>query len=210
MSNIAILLDGDATRRLVKRWIGKNPTPLELREFCEKFLINEESVFEAIYYDCKPFGETKTLPISGNSEDFSTSDVYKMATSFQSRMEKENYFKLRLGSLSFDGWQLQNESLIDLARAPRKLHDSDFKPLLRQKQVDMKIALDVSRLTLGKKISRILLLTCDSDFIPTIDHAQNNGVDVALILDRQSIVKKELKNACKFRRYAEDYVSAIV
>ena len=45
------------------------------------------------------------------------------------------------------------------------------------------------------------MITCDSDFIPMIDFARSKGIEVELILDNVSILKKRLKRAFNNLRY---------
>ena len=65
----------------------------------------------------------------------------------------------------------------------------------------MKIGLDIAKISLAKSTDRILLITCDSDFIPIVDFAQSKGVEVELILDKFSIIKGTLKKKCNALRY---------
>ena len=90
---------------------------------------------------------------------------------------------------------------MDLMQQPRPLVDSDFIPHLSQKQVDMKIGLDIAKVSLAKTVDRVLLITCDSDFVPIVDFAQSNGMEVDLVLDNKSLVKANLKNKCDHLRY---------
>ena len=201
MPNIVFVLDGDAARRLIRRKIGKHPTPTEIELFCRSARRTEETVVECYYYDCAPFGEIRPLPISGADRDFSAEVVYSVATKFQERMLDNSFFKFKKGYLSFNGWNIKDSVIVDLMRCPRVLTDDDFVPHLSQKQVDMKIGLDIAKISLAKSVERILLITCDSDFIPIVDFAQSNGVEVDLILDTKSIIKGALKNKCGHLRY---------
>ncbi|EDP6822514.1 NYN domain-containing protein, partial [Campylobacter upsaliensis] len=56
------------------------------------------------------------------------------------------------------------------------LTDKDFKLNLKQKGVDIKIALDISKLSLRKDIEKIILMIGDSDFIPAIKLARREGI----------------------------------
>jgi hypothetical protein len=67
MATVTFVLDGDSTRRLIKRKIGKNPTPAEIEAFCISTKMADESIKECYYYDCAPFGERRPLPIFSSS-----------------------------------------------------------------------------------------------------------------------------------------------
>jgi uncharacterized LabA/DUF88 family protein len=187
--DIAILLDGDFTRRLVGRKLGHSPSAAEIEAFCLRILIVGESLIKTYYYDCPPFSEQRVQPISQTIKDFSISNVYQQATVFQNDIKRNPFFKFRKGHLSFDGWTLKQESVHDLIRIPRPLIDVDFEPILRQKQVDMKIGIDVAKLSINRSVGRILLATSDADFIPAIDFAKTHQIEVILLSDIFSVRK---------------------
>ncbi len=180
---VAVLLDGDFARRLIKKKLGHNPSPGEIEAFCRSVTKPEESIVRAYYYDCPPFSGKRALPVSGADFDFSKSSVHQMADVFQQDIQKNPFFEYRRGHLSCDGWTLKEESIIDLLKLPRQLNDNDFEPILSQKQVDMKIGMDVAKLCVKNTVGRILLATSDADFIPAIDFARNYNIEVVLISD---------------------------
>jgi uncharacterized protein (TIGR00288 family) len=77
--------------------------------------------------------------------------------------------------------------LARLIHDPQAPTDGDFEPVLTQKQVDIKIGLDVAKLSITKRVERILLATSDADFIPVIDFARSHGIEVVLLSDVASI-----------------------
>lgn len=87
-------------------------------------------------------------------------------------------------------------------RRHRALTDNDFEPVLTQKQVDMKIGLDIAKLSLKKTVQRILLLTADMDFVPAIHFARSNGLEVILLSDGHASlrIKSELIRSCNSHR----------
>jgi hypothetical protein len=148
MPRVLFLLDGNPTRRLIKRRLGKNPMSGEIEWLCRATLQAGETAVEDYYYDCAPFDETRTLPVSNSPIDCTQQLVYKLATRFQNELSRNAFFRLRLGHLSFDGWTIKDSSIQRLIRSPRMLRDADFEPMLSQKQVDMKIALDIAKIAL--------------------------------------------------------------
>lgn len=186
--DIAILLDGDFTRRLVTRKLGRSPSAAEIEAFCRSILIVHESLFKTYYYDCPPFSEQRVQPVSQTIRDFGISHVHQQATVFQNDIKRNPFFKYRRGHLSFDGWTLKQTSIDNLIKTPRPLIDADFEPILRQKQVDMKIGIDVAKLSIKKSVERILLATSDADFIPAIDFAKTHKIEVVLLSDIFSVL----------------------
>ena len=128
MPNVTFVLDGDPTRRLIKRKLGKNPTPAQIEAFCISTKKADESIVEGYYYDCAPFGEKRPLPISGTEKDFSGDLVYTIANLFQGRMVKNPFFKFKKGYLSFDGWTIKEEIIKELIIKPRALTDKERDP----------------------------------------------------------------------------------
>lgn len=181
--NIAILLDGDFSRRMIERKLGHNPNPSEIESFCKSVISPGEDLFKTVYYDCPPFSETRILPVSGKPYDFSRTKVYLKAMPFQKLVKSNPFFEYRGGHLSFDGWTLKDSSIKALMAAPRPLLDSDFEPVLTQKQVDMKIGFDVAKLSLNQTVGRILLATSDADFVPAIHFARSYKIEVELLSD---------------------------
>ncbi|MDO8694762.1 MAG: NYN domain-containing protein, partial [Sheuella sp.] len=51
---------------------------------------------------------------------------------------------------------------------------------LRQKGVDMRIAVDIASLTLKKQVGTIVLVTGDSDFVPAAKLARREGIEFIL------------------------------
>jgi uncharacterized LabA/DUF88 family protein len=179
----AILLDGDFTRRLLKRRIGHLPSVPEIEQFCKSALKPGEILLKTHFYDCPPFGEKKTLPVSRKLHDFTATSVHSRAIEFQKSLMENPFFVYRRGHLSFDGWILKESSVKRLLKTPGPLSDEDFDPVLSQKQVDMKIGLDVAKLSIGQRVGRILLATSDADFIPAIHFAKSCKVEVILLSD---------------------------
>lgn len=181
--NIALLLDGDFSRRLLFKKLGHWPSPGEIEVFCRTIITPEEVISATYYYDCPPFSKTKQLPVSKVTFDFSQSTVHRRAEEFQKVMQRNHFFVYRRGHLSFDGWTLKEDVIQNLIRSPRALTDQDFEPVLSQKQVDMKIGFDVAKLCIKGLVERIILATSDADFIPAIDFARAYGVEVVLLSD---------------------------
>lgn len=58
--------------------------------------------------------------------------------------------------------------------------DININPILEQKQVDILPAIDLLRLSYRSAITQAILVTGDSDFIPAIKIAKDEGVQVLL------------------------------
>ncbi len=55
-----------------------------------------------------------------------------------------------------------------------------MEPKIEQKQVDMKIGLDVSRLAFKSLVDRVVIITGDSDMVPALKLARIEGIEITL------------------------------
>lgn len=192
--NAAILLDGDFTRRLLGRRVHHSSKAKDIEEFCPGLVGADESITEAYYYDCPPFGEKRPMPISGDEKDFSKDVAYIMATKFQSNLDRSSFIKCKRGYLLFRGWMLKDYVLTNIIDKPCALTDSDFKPILIQKQVDMLIGVEITKFAFAKSVEKIYLVSADSDFLPAVQHAQSRGIKFVLVYDKHCNINKAYKN----------------
>ncbi len=68
-----------------------------------------------------------------------------------------------------------------------------------QKRVDVLFAVDLTRLSASRQISQAVLVTSDSDFVPAIQAAKNDGVLVQLYYSKNLSYNDELLQACDDR-----------
>jgi uncharacterized LabA/DUF88 family protein len=200
IETVAFILDGDFTRRVVHDLVGSHPTPAQIEKFCRSAVTADERIKGAAYYDCPPLDETRPLPVSGAPYSFKDQPTYWKAFRFQEALLKNNFFSYRLGKLLFDGWRMKRAATRDLKAGPRPLSDTDFEPILVQKQVDMMIGLDIAKLSNTRFVDRLILITSDSDLIPAIRLARANGTKVTIITGNRKIVKKRLIKTCDEHR----------
>ena len=94
--------------------------------------------------------------------------------------------------MSTRGYKLHFRVLSDKTLPTRVLKDDDFVLDLEQKGVDLRIGLDIARLSLREMVRTIVVVTGDSDFIPAFKFARREGVRVILAHMGHG-VKTELK-----------------
>ncbi|WP_179381466.1 NYN domain-containing protein [Jannaschia marina] len=141
-------------------------------------------LYRAFYYDAEPYRRKAHRPITKRGFDYAKSDeaVFRMA--LFDRLRKRAAFAVRLGEVIRErAWVLSESAQNDLLNRTRtldELSDEDFAPGLRQKAVDMRLALDVASITLKRQAEVIVLVTGDSDFVPAAKLARREGVRVIL------------------------------
>jgi uncharacterized LabA/DUF88 family protein len=96
-------------------------------------------------------------------------------------LRREAFFAVRTGELSFDGWVPLDDALKDVILTGRPFTAADFKPLLRQKGIDLKIGVDTTLLAKEQLVERLVLVACDSDLVPAMKLARRVGVQIVLV-----------------------------
>lgn len=186
MQNYAILVDAG----FAKRKLGNSKTPADISHFNNLFekiksseLLKNQRLHRIYYYDSNPLEETYDKPLSGGQKiDFSQSPVVASSKSLFDHLSKYPFVALRLGELSFNGWQLKNKVLVKKATAESAtITHADLAPNITQKGVDMRIGMDIAALTLKKQVQTIVLVTGDSDFIPAMKFARREGANLFLV-----------------------------
>lgn len=164
-----------------------------------------EELFRIFYYHCAPYEKHEYLPISGAVMDFGASPQAAHGKSVLSKLAQKNYVAVRKGQLRFRGWsikkfvinRLQSQAIQQTIASASQvaastqtnasalhqnslLTDSDFSPDFTQKEVDIKIGLDVAWLSSKRIVDKIILITGDTDFIPAMKFARREGVQVVI------------------------------
>lgn len=117
--------------------------------------------------------------------DFGKTDDYIWATNFFKELTHKRKFALRLGRLAEEQahFNFRPEATKKLMNGSLKFEDLNEKHFaldVKQKGVDMRIAVDISSLVFEKQIDRIILISGDSDFVPASKQARREGIDFIL------------------------------
>lgn len=185
MQNYAILVDAG----FAKRKLGNGRAPADINHFNNLFerikaseYLSNQRLHRIYYYDSTPLEETYDKPLSDGAKiDFSQSPVVAAAKSLFDHLSKYPFVALRLGELSFNGWQLKNKVLKKATADSATITHADLAPNITQKGVDMRIGMDIAALTLKKQVQTIVLVTGDSDFIPAMKFARREGANLYLV-----------------------------
>ena len=111
-------------------------------------------VLRTYYYHCPPY--------QGNPPTEDQRNRYAEARRFYTALERLPRFAVRLGRLEHRG------------------NHPDGSPRYEQKRVDILLAVELTLLAAKGQIQRAILVAGDSDFIPAIDVAKNEGVLITL------------------------------
>jgi uncharacterized LabA/DUF88 family protein len=141
------------------------------------------SLYRILCYDCDPYERGSTHPVTGLFVDFSRSSVAKRNRRIQELLISRRSVAMRRGRLVPRQWSMPERTLKEILSGRRRVEDLEPSDLifdLRQKQVDMKLGLDVASLAYKRLVQRIVLVAGDSDFVPAAKLARREGLDFVL------------------------------
>jgi uncharacterized LabA/DUF88 family protein len=119
------------------------------------FLAGGKDILRTYYYHC--------LPYQSNPPTKEESERYSKMSSFFYNLTKLPKFEVRQGKLAYRG-----------------INKDDNKPIFEQKRVDIFLGVDLVLLSVKQMISHAVLISGDSDFLPALNVARNEGVSVHL------------------------------
>ncbi len=193
MKSAAVLVDAGYVLKNLYRLLGRvQATAEDVYKFCVACIdAKEEDLLRIYYYDCPPFDKSVQHPVTGERIDFGASDMAGERKLLLQSLAIKEKIACRYGTLKFRGWEptaggqqkLQNQ---------KKLSPSDLSPVFDQKQVDMKIGLDVAWLSSNHIVDKIILATADTDFIPAMKFARQSGVSIVLAQMQKTPIHHEL------------------
>lgn len=175
-------------------------SPLGYAERVVRFAKNcidtqQEEIYRIFYYDCPPYeGGASTIrphPL-GVLIPVAEPAAITHQKQVMDHLRMSEFFAIRTGEISFDGWVPIEEKLQEVVQTNRAFVASDFKPLLRQKGIDLKIGVDTAIMARDRIVDRLVLVACDSDLVPAMKLARREGVQIVLV-SLGAYVKKLLR-----------------
>ena len=162
-------------------------------------LLPDEDLYRLFYYDASPYDGTQENPISRAKIDFASSPSFGGRERFFRELNAMPQVALRLGTVSFRGWQIVDEfqkKLLAGTVTTSSLSDKDIKPNLMQKGVDMRIGIDIASMVFKKIVDRIVLFSGDTDMVPAIKLARVEGVQVVVVqMGKKSLNSKLIEDS---------------
>jgi len=151
MASAVIFIDGGHLSKIQERF-GK--PRIDFRLF-SAWCCREYSLYRTYYYDCLPY-----MPAKPTAED---SGRLSNKQKFFNALRRTDRFVLRLGRLEYRG------------------ADEEGKPIFQQKRVDLQLGLDLASIVTKTPIEMVVLVAGDSDLLPAVEHARNEGRLVRLV-----------------------------
>jgi len=189
----AVLVDADFYLRRHRKLRPEKHTPegaakdiltLALAHMDDKNCERESELYRILVYDAPPLDKKVHQPVSKRILNFAASETFKFRSNFHRQLKKTRKVALRLGRLR-DGrrWIIHPKRvklLLNGGMSVSDLTDADFSYDVQQKGVDIRLGLDVASLAYKRLVTRIVLVTGDSDFVPTAKLARREGIEIVL------------------------------
>ena len=192
--SVAILVDGGFFLKRLRYLTKKNMkiTPDYATKMVKILAIEhakrlQQYLYRIFFYDCPPFENGLHNPLTKKFIKMKDSELYKFKMEFFSKLKAMRKVALRLGRLDINSdstWELLPKIQKELLSNKKEIKDldpeKDIHPNLTQKQVDMKIGIDIASMALKRQINTIVLVAGDGDFVPASKFARREGIDFIL------------------------------
>jgi uncharacterized LabA/DUF88 family protein len=180
----AILLDGGFVTAKLKAHLGRFPLSTDVVTLCAKLQSRAElsdlKLLRIYYYDAPPLNKVIVNPLNSERLDLGKTSRASEARRLQESLDLEPNFAVRRGETVFHGWRLGAAATQELQNRPRSPVAKDFVPDIKQKGVDLRIGLDIARLSLRRLVDVIVVVAGDSDLVPAFKFARREGIRVYL------------------------------
>ena len=150
MEKCAVFIDGGYMQKV----LAYSVISIDYQKF-SNLLSDGCPILRTYYYTCMPYKDKSNL---------SKEQITRFSNSqrFVDMLKRLDRYDVRLGKLEYRG------------------KDDTGKPIFVQKRVDILLGCDLVLLSSKSRISRAILFTGDSDFIPAVEIAKNEGVEITL------------------------------
>lgn len=175
-------------RTLIEAPSGREHTPEEvvtcLWDTAKKHAdYGQGTLYRILCYDCAPYWRGSTNPVSRRYVDFRRIPQAERNTRIHELLIEKRSVAVRRGILAGRHWNFTEDAfraLLNGTKTRADLVPDDVLFDMRQKQVDMKLGLDVASLAYKRLVDRIVLMAGDSDFVPAAKLARREGLDFVL------------------------------
>lgn len=180
----AILLDGGFVIHKIKETKKAFPEVDDVLAVCEEIInwdvLKNKELLRTYFYHAPPASGILKNPIDKSETNLNTSMAALNSQKLLDLLEMKPNFALRLGETISAGWQLGKNAMKDLSKNTREIEARDFVPNITQKGVDLRIGLDIARLSLRQLVDVIVVVTGDSDMVPAFKFARREGIKIYL------------------------------
>jgi len=180
----AILLDGAFVNIKLKSILRRFPTARDIVDLCDSIKSYPDfadlQLLRAYFYHAPPITGKQINPLDQKEHEFGQTTAFRDNERLLNQLELEDNFALRLGQTRVHGWRLGSSALRSLEESSRQITANDLVPNITQKGVDLRIGLDIARLSLTNSVQAIVVVSGDSDLVPAFKFARREGVRIYL------------------------------
>lgn len=185
MRKVVFMIDGWFMRKAIyssKAFFYCGP---KIREYCVSHLRPDDYLYRIFYYDTEPLEKKGHNPITKKTIDFGKTPVAIAQRELLKSIRTTPNFALRLGKTIWrnNEWILapgKLKALLEKKIVVDDLKEDDFKPLIEQKAVDMKLGLDITLIATKRQADLLIIITGDADIVPALKFARREGMQVCL------------------------------
>lgn len=178
VTRCAIFIDGAYLEFVLKGEFGRPSVDFGA---LVKGIAGQRELLRAYFYDCLPYQSARPTP--------DERERFARRQRFHHALNRIPRFEVRLGKLAFRGTQ-------------------DGRPIFEQKRVDILLGVDLVQLATKHQITDAMVVAGDSDFLPAIEVAKQEGVVIHLY--HGASPHNELLTRCDERvRLDGEFVDAI-
>ncbi len=145
--------------------------------------VDGSKLYRILVYDCAPLDKKSHHPITNEFVDFSQLPGARFRQEFHNHLKRKRKVALRLGYLSGHNWIIKPDKIKRLLNNEILVSDLEHFDVvydIDQKEVDIKIGLDIASLAYKRLVKQIILISGDGDFVPAAKLARREGIDVIL------------------------------
>ncbi len=180
--SVAVVIDAGYLLKLLNPFRPCTPNNrVEVGHFrgvADRAVESDEELFRIYCYHCPPYGGTEKPPFNPTPLNFGASHVAKFQAALQDSIRLAPRFAFRTGQLRWRGWKCEFGRSVKSATLAK---DLKWEPDFEQKQVDIKIGLDIAWLASKRIVDIIAIASGDTDFVPAMKFARREGVKVRLL-----------------------------
>lgn len=191
----ALLLDGGFVTKALRPRLRRFPTARDVIDECERISSHRAllggDLLRIYWYDAAPATGVQRNPIDGTTTNLGKTLRYKESKALQDALELTPNFALRMGVLDVRGWRMRGKTIHDVARRPdHRVRADDIDLDIGQKGVDLRLGLDIARLSIRAQADTLVVVTGDSDLVPAFKFARREGLRVYLdVLGARSVMR---------------------
>ena len=179
-----MLVDGGFILKRLRSRLGRPAQAADILVECDRInrssLLLDSTLLRILFYDAPPAVGTITNPFDGRSVNLARTPQHERGITLHKTLELMPDIALRLGETVVRGWQIDSDGVQTLARTRRPATTGDVRPVIEQKGVDLRIGLDIARLSLKQLVDVIVVVTGDRDLVPAFRFARREGLRVYL------------------------------